>query len=171
MWTKESKPEGDIINKDLFDKYTKNTSAYQIFVIDRGENERMSIGKIQFGARIKVEQKQVKRKMKKKTKQEITATDYKLLFYTLKNGGMAGDIFEILKQCYPKENPSRHNNWVDFYKEDSTNFWIETSKYRGDIADLSNFLYRKIGVELISRKNKIYKLTPVPTFCLLQQII
>jgi len=170
MWAKESKPDGDIINKELFDRYIKNTSAYQIFIIDCGENERRSIGKIQFGERIKVGRKQIKRKMKK-TKKEITATNYRLLFHTLKNRGVAGDIFEILKQCYPEEKPSDHNSWVDYYKKDSTNFWSETSKFRGDISELSNFLNEKIGVQLISRKNKIYRLTPATTSCLLQQII
>lgn len=171
IWTKESKTDGDIINKELFDRYAKNTSSYQICIIDIGEIGRGSIGKIYFGDRLKVKRTQVKNNKKKKVKKDITATDYRLLFHTLKNGGIAGDIFEIIKQCYPEEKPSGHNSWVDYYKKDSTNFWSETSKFRGDISELSNLLNEKIGVQLISRKNKIYKLTPAPTLCLLQQII
>jgi hypothetical protein len=173
MWTNQTGMKGELIDKENFNGLEKNKSDYQIFVIDRGEFERNSIGQVYFGSKPKgKENRNEKRgkKSKNKIKRDMSATHYKLLFHALKNDCCAGDIFTVLRQCFPKEKPLDYKSWVKFYETEATGFWSRTSTFRKSIAELSNLLNEKIGVRMQSRRNKIYRLIPIPSFCLTQII-
>ena len=174
MWTNETPPEGKIIDKEEFDRYEKNKADYQIFIIDRGEIERSSVGEICFGKKAKIikdKDAKTKERIKAKKKTDITSTDYKILFHTLKNGGRTGDIFTILEQCFGKdikEHGPGEKSWVELYKTEPTIFWDATRTHRKAIGELSTFLCKKIGVILQSKRKRIFKLIPIPPYCLLQ---
>lgn len=173
MWTNETKPEGDIINKEEFDKYVKNKSTYQIFIIDGGEYEMGSVGKVYLGNRLilKQEDSGEKKSKKKKEKDYLTPYEYKLLIYTLKNKYRAGTIIELVEKCWGKKSLVEGPKGLrESLKNDKDTFMRETSTYRKTIANLSTLLNNEIGLRLRSYKTGCYSLTGKPAFCLLVSI-
>jgi hypothetical protein len=46
VWTKDSSPDGDVIDKHRFDELVKSKTVYEIFIIDKGEYKLGSVGKV-----------------------------------------------------------------------------------------------------------------------------
>ena len=170
MWTKETDLDGTKINKKEFEALVNNKADYQIFIVDRGEADRNSIGEVYFGKKPEITHRSgASTKVKAIT--DIKPTAYKILCQALKNKGAAGDIFAILEKCFGKDTKAHfpgQKSWVELYKTEPTIFWDSTSTYRKAIGELSKCLQNNICVKFQTRKNRIYKLIPTPSYCLLR---
>lgn len=167
-WNMESEIEGQIISRRRFNELLKARKDYEIFVIDHGEEEIGGVGEVYFDNKL-ISPSHEKRKIKDKKKEYLSPLEYKILIYTIKHRGRAGDIVALVKHCWL--DPATAESLQATRKEgDMTKFQESTSGYRKVISSLSMLLNSHLGIQLRTFGKHIYRLSKRAKYCLIKVI-
>lgn len=174
-WTLGS-PEGEPINEEEYDDLLKATANYKIFIIDKGEYKSGFAGEVYFSSKMLSPNPDpsLEEMWQKLKKQSLEPLEYRLLFHTLKNNSIAGDIYKIMKDCwfaseehviYVRKKKEMEKRVIEVKKP---TFADLTGSQRKTITGLNNILDFRFGVKLRSKRQGIYRLTSTPEYCVIE---
>lgn len=151
-------------NDDFNDLY-KDKGRFQVFIVDQGEYENRSVGKIYIGGkpafRATKEDPPVIR--------ELTDLEYRLFDYLLRNHDHENNryLFDLMAHCWFVLE-DRIKELKDLYRKKKDEFRDETATFRNKFYQLDDILaefgVHEVECEVIKRK---YGLTPWPLFCVI----
>lgn len=172
VWSNGPDAKEDFITEEEFQELISDTSQYDFFLINRSEFETGIVGESYFLGKpvfpqafrqTGIEKKGIEKK-EDKEKVWLTPLEYRLLFHTLQNDGIAGDVFGLIERCWKK--PAEANRLRDLQEKQDIN--PELSTYRKGISGLSKFLQINFNIQLSSSGTGIFRLSSTVKFCVIQ---
>jgi hypothetical protein len=181
IWSKQSHPNGELIDKQEFDDIVAKKDDYDILIIDHGQLEKGLVckmylhGRLMANSKTEAKKKTLKKKSKHaKIRNHFTAQEFKLIVHTLKNQLRAGDMSTIVDECYGDSQTA--HKIKELLKEikvrnlSKDKYNKLTNKYVKNISVMNDVLEHHLEVKLSSNLDDIYCFTRHLEFCIISII-
>jgi hypothetical protein len=165
MWTNDSKKEGIILSLNEYEGLIEKIGDYDIFIIDEGNYNSNSIGKVYINSN------------QMKTDYLSQPLLYRILVYTLKQGGSPGEIYNLINNCwFDKDNEDIIQELKETRNKEKMGEPVKRSyddlakKYFKAISLLNTKLLSKLNIKLTSKRSTLFELHPfIPRFCIIEK--